>query len=131
MCYAWDAMPGRPTTKPTPAFGARLAALRQERGWTQAQLAEKMGVSVKAVTYYEREVSSPNTRTLARIGQALGVEPAVLLGSPSVKHASRPGPAGKLQQVFERASKLPRDQQKHVVRVVEDTLTAYDVRKAG
>ena len=41
------------------------------------------------------------------------------------------GPAGKLRQVFERASKLPRDQQKHVVRVIEDTLTAYEVRKAG
>jgi hypothetical protein len=29
------------------------------------------------------------------------------------------------------SSKLPREQQKHVLRVVEDTLTAYEVRRAS
>lgn len=123
LCYAWDIMPGRPTTKPTPAFGARLAALRQERAWTQAQLAEKLGVSVKAVTYYEREVSSPTTRTLARVAEALGVEPSELLDATSGKRAARkPGPASQLEQRIAALRELPRERQKVVLNVIDTFL---------
>lgn len=123
LCYAWDIMPGRPTTKPTPAFGARLAALRQEREWTQAQLAEKLGVSVKAVTYYEREVSSPTTRTLARVAEAFGVEPSELLDATSGKRAARkPGPASQLEQRIAALRELPRERQKVVLNVIDTFL---------
>lgn len=129
MCYSWDAMPGRPTTKPTPAFGARLAAFRQERGWTQAQLAEQLGVSVKAVTYYEREVSSPTTRTLARIAEALGIEPAALLDSASPKRNTKPGPPSQLEQRIVALRELPRDRQKVVLQVIDTFLR--DAQKAS
>ena len=116
-------MPGRPTTKPTPAFGARLAALRQEREWTQAQLAEKLGVRVKAVTYYEREVSSPTTRTLSRVAEALGVEPSELLDATSAKRAARkPGPASQLEQRIAALRELPRERQKVVLNVIDTFL---------
>jgi len=123
-------MPGRPTTKPTPAFGARLAALRQERGWTQAALAEKLGVSVKAATYYEREVSSPTTRTLARIAEAFGIEPAALLDSaPAKRAASKPGPASQLEQRIAALRELPRERQKVVLNVIDTFLR--DAQKAS
>ena len=38
-------------------FGAFVAALRKEKGWTQKQLAEQIGVSDKAVSKWERGVS--------------------------------------------------------------------------
>jgi len=117
-------MPGRPTTKPTPAFGARLAALRQERGWTQAQLAEKLGVSVKAVTYYEREVSSPTTRTLARVAQALGIDAAALLDAPTTKRAAKPGPPSEWDKRVAAIRQLPRSKQQKIAEVVEALLKA-------
>ena len=117
-------MPGRPSTKPTPPFGARLSTLRQERGWTQAQLAEKLSVSVKAVTYYEREVSSPNTRTLTRIAEALGVEPATLLDGSQSRRAAKPGPPSEWEKRIASIKQLPRGKQQKIAEVVEALLKA-------
>ena len=38
-------------------MGVRIARLRRERGMTQADLANQMGVTDKAVSKWEREVS--------------------------------------------------------------------------
>lgn len=38
-------------------FGAMIARLRKEHGMTQLELAEKMSVTDKAVSKWEREVS--------------------------------------------------------------------------
>ena len=38
--------------------------------------------------------------------------------------ATGSGPVGKARRAFEQVSKLPRNQQKHIIRVVEDLLVA-------
>lgn len=38
-------------------LGARIAELRKEKGMTQLELAQQMGVTDKAVSKWEREVS--------------------------------------------------------------------------
>ena len=55
------------------AFGAFLAQLRREKGWTQKDLAEKLYVSDKAVSKWERGLSVPDVSLLLPLAELLGV----------------------------------------------------------
>ena len=52
-------------------FGAMLAALRKEKGMTQLELAEQMGVTDKAVSKWERDLSFPDVSSLPRLAEIL------------------------------------------------------------
>jgi putative transcriptional regulator len=49
-----------------------LKAKRTERGWTQAELAECVGVSRKTINTVENNVFIPSTILALRLAQALG-----------------------------------------------------------
>jgi putative transcriptional regulator len=48
-----------------------LKAKRTDRGWTQAELAERVGVSRKTVNTVENNVFIPSTILALRLAQAL------------------------------------------------------------
>ena len=50
-----------------------LKAKRSERGWTQAELAERIGVSRKTINTVENNVFIPSTILALRLAQALAV----------------------------------------------------------
>lgn len=52
-------------------FGARLATIRRSRGLTQAQLAEKVDMSVVAIAYLETGKRWARIGTLAKLSKAL------------------------------------------------------------
>lgn len=47
-------------------LGEMIAALRKEQGLTQAALAEKMNVTDKAVSKWERDLSCPDINSLPK-----------------------------------------------------------------
>lgn len=54
-------------------LGAMIAALRKEKGMTQLELAEKMGVTDKAVSKWERDLSCPDVNTIPRLAELFGI----------------------------------------------------------
>ena len=50
----------------------RIKEAREAKGWTQAQLAEEMGVSRKTVNTVENSVFIPSTIVSLKFAQALG-----------------------------------------------------------
>ena len=54
-------------------FGNMVAALRKEKGMTQLELAEKMGVTDKAVSKWERDLSFPDVSSIPKLAETLGV----------------------------------------------------------
>jgi transcriptional regulator with XRE-family HTH domain len=109
---------GRPSTKKRPPFGARIHALREQAGLSQQQLAERLGMTQRAYAYWERNPVALRPEQLQKLAEALGVSVEELLGeSPSRKRGV--GPAGKMRQLFDAASRLPRAQQQKIAAVLE------------
>jgi putative transcriptional regulator len=52
-------------------LGKRLIRARTERGWTQAQLAERAGVQRPQITYFETGTRTPDLEHLLRLARAL------------------------------------------------------------
>ena len=50
-------------------FGTMIAMLRKEQGMTQLELAEKMGVTDKAVSKWERDLSFPDVNAIPKLAQ--------------------------------------------------------------
>jgi len=69
------------------SLGARIKALRGERGLQQRQLAEKAGLTPSMVSQIESGRLTPSLPTLGKLAGALGVaigqlfEPAPMAGS--------------------------------------------------
>lgn len=55
------------------AFGRRVRELRKSRGWTLAQLAEKLGIHGSIVGNYERGLHYPPIPTLVKLARVLDV----------------------------------------------------------
>lgn len=67
-------------------LGQRIAALRRHLGMSQAELAEKLGVSPSAVGMYEQERREPSLGGLVTISGIFGVTADYLLtGKPVTK----------------------------------------------
>ena len=60
-------------------LGEKLRALRLERGLTQVQLAEKVGISNNLYNKYEKKGVRPPYETIVKIASALEISAAVLL----------------------------------------------------
>ena len=54
-------------------LGMMIAELRKEKGMTQLDLAEKMGVTDKAVSKWERDLSCPDINSLPNLAEILDV----------------------------------------------------------
>ena len=61
-------------------MGKRIMQLRKEKGYTQEQLAEMMGVSAQAVSKWENDVSCPDISILPMLAEKLWVTTDELLG---------------------------------------------------
>ena len=60
-------------------FGSTIAALRKEKGMTQLERAQSMGVTDKAVSKWERNLSFPDVASLPKLAEQLGVSVDELL----------------------------------------------------
>jgi transcriptional regulator with XRE-family HTH domain len=102
----------------------RLVRLRKERGITQAQMARALGISQPVVSDYERGALRLHGELILKVAEILGVSADELLGRDGQQKKSRA--QGKVQQVFEEVSRLPRRQQEKIVEFVTAFVRQYE-----
>lgn len=62
-------------------LGEKISSLRKENNMTQNDLAEKMNVTDKAVSKWERNLSCPDVNSIPKLAEILGVSVEELLNS--------------------------------------------------
>lgn len=82
-------------------LGTMIAELRKQHGMTQLELAEKMGVTDKAVSKWERDLSCPDINSLPKLAEILGVSVEELM---QVKKEAE-APVSKVTEIMEIAPK--------------------------
>ena len=77
-------------------IGVNISSYRKQIGWTQAELAEKLNYSDKAVSKWERGESIPDVLILANLAEQMGITVNDLLADPD----ALPEQTGAVQQVM-------------------------------
>ena len=95
-------------------FPTKLRDLRKRRGWSQGQLAQKIGADLQRVSKYERGVIWPTMELMVAIARAFDVTVDFLIRDE--KHAA----VGKIKNQellnqLEEINDLPEEDQKTVV----------------
>ena len=94
-------------------IGANIIAYRKREGWTQADLAEKLNYSDKAVSKWERGESVPDVLTMAALAECFGITVNDLLVDPN----ALPDQTGAVQQAMGKVVKktLKREANKNTI----------------
>jgi transcriptional regulator with XRE-family HTH domain len=71
----------------TNSLGRRIARLRADLGWTQQDLADRLGISRVAVSHMEAELSVPGERTVTLLAGVFKLEPHDLVADTSYPRA--------------------------------------------
>ena len=98
-------------------LGKRIAELRKERGMTQIQLAEALGISQQLVAAYETGDRKVPASMLPMLSKLFAVSLEQLMGMEI-----RPGKSGqtaKLQRQIELIGLMPRAKQKFITEMLE------------
>ena len=79
-------------------IGVNISTYRKRIGWTQAELAERLNYSDKAVSKWERGESVPDVLILANLAEQMGITVNDLLADPD----ALPEQTGAVQQAMGR-----------------------------
>lgn len=121
----------RKLSKPRPAQGAHLAALRVAAGLSQTELAAAVGEPQTNIAFWEQSAKPPRSDVLPRLAKVLGVSVEHILTPASAPPRRTAGaPVGRMQKVFDEVARLPRRQQDKVIEFVEAFVDRYR-RKAS
>ena len=92
--------------------GARISALRRAAGLTQAELAEKLGISYQAVSSWERGASMPDIGKLVDLARALNTTVDHILSGGKAEAAPDPPQEAEAEAPAADAAPAEEDEEK-------------------
>ena len=111
-------------------LGQRLARFRKERGFTQVELALRMGITQALITDYERDKLRPYAEMVVRFALALGCSTDEVLGVRKTKVSAPTGNRRFLRRL-EALAQLPKRDQEALLRTIDAFLALRTGRPGG
>jgi transcriptional regulator with XRE-family HTH domain len=102
-------------------LGQRIARLRKEKGYTQVELAEKMGIIQVLISDYERNKLRPHPEVIVRFAMALDVTTDEILGLAGQERKTE-NPKLKIVRRMQKIEDLPASQQKALLKTIDTFL---------
>jgi transcriptional regulator with XRE-family HTH domain len=99
----------------------KIKKLRQQKGWSQTQLANKMGVRSQHISRYERGNSNPSAETLSKFAEIFGVSVDYLLSEDEETTNTYKIKDKQLQRYFEEVDNLD-DEDKNAIKNLIDAV---------
>lgn len=103
-------------------FGENLRRLRQDKGWTQGDLALKSGVKLNHISRLEKNTNEPGIHTVTKLMEALSCSADTLI----IDLAEAP-PKTALRMMSQRAEQLPERHQRMVCEMIDALCVAHGV----
>jgi transcriptional regulator with XRE-family HTH domain len=113
--------------KPMTTFGKRIQELRKQRGWSQPELAKKIGTSGAIIGRYERGQMTPSIEVARKLADAFGVTVDYLVGADSLPSALRDRTMLERWQALEG---LSADDRERILFVIDGLIRDAKARKA-
>ena len=73
------------------SMGDMISALRKEKGMTQKDLADRLSITDKAVSKWERNIAFPDTATIPKLAEMLGISVEELMNAKSIPETGHKG----------------------------------------
>ncbi len=103
------------------SLGQRIARFRKLKGYTQVQLADKIGLTQVLISDYERDKIRPHPEMIIRFSMALEVSSDHLLGLKEPKDAGHTHSLKVLRRI-KNIEELPASQQKVLFQIIDTFL---------
>jgi transcriptional regulator with XRE-family HTH domain len=104
------------------SFGQRLARLRKERGITQVEIAERVGIIQVLVSDYELNKLRLNAEMIVRFAAALEISTDELLKPKEESMPLQRKPSLRMLRRMEKIESLPVSQQSTLLRTIDTFL---------
>jgi transcriptional regulator with XRE-family HTH domain len=104
-------------------IGQRIARIRKAKGFTQQELANRIGISRKLVTDYETGRVRLFDEMLARFALTLKVTSDELLGLKKVNYLG-PAPSLRVMKRLQEIEKLSEIKKKFILKTIDDLIKA-------
>lgn len=105
-------------------LATRLVVLRKEKGLTQQEMADRIGLHVNQVRRYEAGSTQPSLEALKKIAVALSVTIDSLVFGPEER-----GPDEELRLQFEAVSHLPAEEKRIIKALLEGMIVKHQTRR--
>jgi transcriptional regulator with XRE-family HTH domain len=111
-------------------LGQKIAELRRSKGWTQTQLAEKVGVHPSHITRWERDKNQPSASGLNELAQHFEVSVEDLTKAHSKRLLQESIQDDELLSHFKKIQDLDKDDQATIMQVIDAFIVKKRMQKA-